>query len=176
MSDQTNFNSMEEILSHLQALATGNSGVPFEQFDQLRKRTSEATMTPSELNQLVNFASDQVGIWQSEWVFSSSDFPDTSAKAESEQWEKLWEVSSNMLIEQVPEIKEQNDQKHQLNILRCHMSQRLLYNNKKPFNKLISVCLSKISIALNNVGLKGIANHLYILALYPKGTVGRAGY
>ena len=27
--------------------------------------------------------------------------------------------------------------------------------------------------ALNTAGLKGIANHLSMLALYPKGTVGR---
>ena len=84
---------MKEILSHLQALATGKSAVPFEHFDRLRKRTSETTMTPSELNELVNFASDQVGMWQAEWFFSPANLPNTSAKAESEQWEKLWEVS-----------------------------------------------------------------------------------
>ena len=164
---------MKELLSHLKALATKESGVTFEHFEQLRKETSERKMTPAQFHEFINFVSDQVGIWQAKWFFSSNNSPNTAAKTESEQWDQLWGVCSNILLEQIPDLREQIDRRHQLNVLRHHMAQRLAYNNRKPFKKLITAGLSRMARTLNTVGVRRIANHISMLALYPKGTVGR---
>jgi hypothetical protein len=78
---------MKELLSHLKSLAIKESCVTFEHFEQLRNETPEKTMTPAQLHEFINFVSDQVGIWQTKWFFSSSNSPNTAAKIESEQWE-----------------------------------------------------------------------------------------
>lgn len=170
---QGNINSMRELLSDLRSLASPKSGVTFEHFEQLRHEASERTMTPAQLHELINFVSDQVGMWQAKWFFSLSNSPNTAAKTESEQWEQLWRVCSNILSEQVPDLGEQIERRHRLNLLRHHMAQRVAYNNRKPFEKLIAVSVAKMAMALNTLGVHGIANHLYMLALYPKGTIGR---
>ena len=174
MVDQTEITSMSDLLSYLQTVTNDNSAITIEHIKHLLKKIS-GKITINELNELIKISSNQVGIWEAAWLFSPANSPNTDAKQKSQQWRKQWETWFGMLLEQVPDAREQAERIHQLTILKHHMSKGFDYNRNKPLKRLFSAGLSQIAIIFNRIGLNDIANNLYILALYPKGTVGRAG-
>ena len=106
-------------------------------------------------------------------MFSPSKSPQLTAKEESEQWSKLWETWFESLSELIPAVKEDFERLHSDIVLKFHLSKRLDYNKGKPLTKLFCDYISKIAITFNKLGIHGLSTHLYKLALYPKGTVGR---
>jgi len=162
---------MTDLLQYLQS-QTNSSGVPIEEVSRLLDGMPD-NISAKELNELVKFASNQVGIWEAEWLFSPSESPNLTAKKESDQWSKLWETWFETLAEIVPDMKEQSERLHSLPVLQPQLSKSVDYNKGRPITKLISVSTAQIAITLNKLGIQGLAKHLYKLALYPKGTVGR---
>lgn len=163
---------MSDLSQYLQAQTSSGTGVTIETIERLLKKLPD-TMPVAELNELVKFASNQVGIWEAEWMFSPDESPQLTAKAESEKWSKLWTAWLESLCALVPDVKEQSVRAHNLTVLQYHMSKRIDYNKGNPLSKLISEILSMFAIALNKLGVRGLATHLYTLSIYPKGTVGR---
>jgi len=163
---------MTDLLQYLQS-QTSSSGVPIEEVSRLLDGMPD-NISAKELNELVKFASNQVGIWEAEWLFSPSESPNLTAKKESEQWSKLWETWFETLSELIPDMREQSERLHNLSLLQHKLTKSVDYNKGRPLIKLISVSTAQIAITLNKLGIRGLAHHLYKLSLYPKGTVGRA--
>lgn len=162
---------MPDLLEYLQSQPSGTA-ITAESVERILQEIPD-TLTPTELNALVKFASNQTGIWGSEWMFSPASSPKLSARTESERWSQLWESWLKTLSELAPEIKVQSERLHSLTVFQYHMEKRINYNKGKPILKLLSVSLSKIAFALNKLGLRGLAEHYYTLSLYPKDTIGR---
>ncbi|MBK5275339.1 MAG: hypothetical protein JJE30_09850 [Desulfuromonadales bacterium] len=163
---------MSDLLQYLQSQKTSSVGVPIKDVSCLLDGRPD-NISVTELNELVKFASNQVGIWESEWMFSPSESPHLTAKEESEHWSKLWETWFETLSELIPDMKEQSERLHSLSVIQYQLSKSVDYNKGRPLIKLISVSTAQIAITLNKLGIRGLAQHLYKLALYPKGTVGR---
>lgn len=163
---------MNDLLQYIQSQNSSGTGVTIANIEPLLKVMPDK-ITVAELNELVKFASNQVGIWEAEWMFSPSISPQLTAKTEADQWGRLWESWLESLSKLIPDVKEQSERAHRLTVLKHHLSKSVDYNKGKNLTKIISVSLSKIAIVLNKFGIHGLAEHLYMLALYPKGTVGR---
>lgn len=160
-----------DITARLKSLANGRKGVPYRDFEQALREMGNVTI--SECRQVVGFATDQFGFWMAEWLFSPVQSPSAIAKGEIDGWRLLLRVCTDELVKKVPEVKEQLEREQDLILLRHSLERRKDFNKNRPFEKLFSMVLSSISIALNRVGFKSIAETLYGCSLYPKGTVGR---
>jgi hypothetical protein len=164
--------SIPDILGQLESMTNKGQGVSHQDFERLLEEGS-ASIPVSRANQLLDFAGDQVGFWEAEWLFSPAHSPNTNAKTEMEGWRLLWQALLESLSETVPDIRELTEKTQQLKILQHHSQRGLEFNETKPFRKYTAPVLSKLSLALNKIGLRSIAKNLYVWSLYPKGTVAR---
>jgi hypothetical protein len=174
MSEQNKTSSESDILTFLESLSNGNIGVTIEHISPFLRNMPE-NISVTALNQLVIFASDQVGIWGAEWAFSPANAPNTTAKAESARWDKLRAGWVDLLLAQVPDLRETQKHIQEYTEFGHYLKLRLDYNKTKPIQRLSSNILSKISQWLRILGFYNIGKQLYSRALYPKGTVGRTG-
>jgi hypothetical protein len=130
-------------------------------------------MSVAQLDQIVNFASDQVGIWKAEYSFSPAYSPNAAAKAESERWEQLWGAWLDMLLGAVPDVAEQTHLRHRLVVAKHSLEKSLHHTDNKPLRRMFFGAVSKVAIGLGKLGVSGLAERLYAFSLYPKGSVGR---
>jgi hypothetical protein len=172
MKDQSQSGSDNDLATRLESLSNETRGVTVDRFHALLKTMPEK-MSPAELNQIINFASDQVGIWEAEYSFSPITSPHITAKAESELWAELWEAWSDMLLNLVPDVADKIHRKHRLIIARHSVEKSLHYTADKPVRRIISTTASKVAIILGRLGAGNVAEQLYAFSLYPKGSVGR---
>jgi hypothetical protein len=165
--------SDSDLTARLESLSDGTKGVTVDSLQSLLK-TMPQNMSATELNQIMNFASDQVGIWEAEYSFSSVTSPRIDAKAESELWAELWAAWSDMLLELVPDIAEKIHRRHRLIVAQHSIKKSLHYMAKKPLRRIIAATASTLAIALGRLGMPKVPERLYAFGLYPKGSVGRA--
>jgi hypothetical protein len=71
-------------------------------------------------------------------------------------------------------LRREIEREHELTILRHTMERSINYNKTRWCRRLTALLLSWISIQLNRIGFKKIANELYTSSLYPPGTIGRS--
>jgi hypothetical protein len=161
-----------DITARLRSLANGSKGVSHRDFERVLKEMGNVTI--SELKEVVTFATDQLGFWRVEWLFSPANCPNTLAEAEIDGWRPLLDVCTDELVKRVPNVKDLLENQRELCLLQHIMQLRIDYNETRPLERLFAIVLSKTSIALNKVGFKSIAEMLYSYSLYPKGTVSRA--
>lgn len=161
-----------DLAGGLEALSTGAAGVTVQSFEGLLKSMPEE-MSVAQLNQILNFASDQVGIWKAEYLFSPAYSPDAAAKAESERWEQLRGALLDSLLELVPDVEELTHSKHRLSDAQHIMDKSLHRMDNKPLLRMFFGAVSTVAIGLNRLGFSGLAMQLYASSLYPKGSVGR---
>jgi hypothetical protein len=159
--------------NRLEALTTQTAGVTIEEFSAFLKNTPERKMAIKHLNQIVNFASEQVGVWEAAYSFSPADSPDVGAKNESEQWEELWKTWSALLLEQVPDLMDKVNRRHRLIVAGHSVATSLQCKRGKPLQRIAAAVLSRLAIGLGRLGIADIPERLYALSLYPKGSVGR---
>jgi hypothetical protein len=76
-------------------------------------------------------------------------------------------------LKHVPDVREPIEEVHRLTVLKHSIARRAHYNRNKPLQRLVATVLSAAGIGLNKLGLKTIAQYLYEMSLYPKGTIGR---
>ena len=84
----------------LKALTTHGTGGSFDKFSIFLKVNLVNDVSFMQMDQIVNFASEQHGIWQTAYAFSPAHSPDVSAKNESKYWEELQKIWSALLVEQ----------------------------------------------------------------------------
>jgi hypothetical protein len=130
-------------------------------------------MSTTVLDQIINFASDQVGIWEAEYLFSSASSPNTAARAESERWEQLWGTLSDVLLQLAPDIADLIHRRHRLLVFKPSFEKSLQYTSKKALQRMFAGALSRIAIGLGKLGIVSIPERLYAISMYPKGSVGR---
>jgi hypothetical protein len=147
-------------------------GVSYLVFERLL-REGNASIPVSQLHQVLNFACDQMGVWEVEWFFSPAHSPNTIAKTEMEGWRILWQRIFNTLVENVPATRDLLEQEQQLKLLQHSLRRGVEYNKTKPFRKLTASLLSRASFVFDKIGFHSIARNLYAWGLYPKGTVAR---
>ena len=169
MSEQSTEN---DIIVRLESLSHGKTGVSCRDFKGLIKEFGDLPV--AHLEQVITFAADQLGYWESEWMFSPMDSPSKTAVAECEDWRQIWRVCFEALSEQVPDAGELLEHKQTLISLQHAIRRRSDYNRSRTLEKIVTTILGKTSIGLNTLGFKSIAERLYVYALFPKGTVGRS--
>ena len=117
MEDQSTTTIDNDLASRLDTLSAKTGAVTVERFRVFLKDMPEK-MSIVQLNQILNFASEQVGVWEAAFSFSPAHSPNLNAKAESEQWEQLWNAWSNMLLELAPEITDEVHRRHRLIVVK----------------------------------------------------------
>ena len=173
MEDQPRGATNTTFEDRLEALTTQTAGVAIEKFRAFLKDTPENKISIEQLNQIVNFASEQVGIWEAAYSFSSAHSPNIGAKNESEQWEELWKAWSALLLEQVPDLSDKVNHRHRLIVAGRSVETSIQHKSGKPLQRIAAAVLSRLAIGLGRLGIAGIPERLYALSLYPKGSVGR---
>ncbi len=127
----------------------------------------------ADLQALVNFCAEQAGYWGCEWLFSPAADPDTDAEQEMQSWDQEWERWTQRLLEADPSLDEtlRSAKNH---IFFKHVQQRRVeLNQSRFFQQMVSNLLPKLSVRLKKMGFKNQAAACYLVAFYPKGTVGR---
>jgi hypothetical protein len=171
MNDEPSSNP--DFLTRLESLANGRTRVPYREFESLFKELGNASIPVSHLHQVLNFTSDQLGLWEAQWLFSPAHSPNTLAKTEVERWRILWQALFDSLAEKVPDTRALLEREQQLRLLQHSLQRGVEFNKTKPLRKVTAIVLSQASFVLNRIGLHGIARNLYAWGLYPKGTVAR---
>ena len=171
MDDQKEV-SKGNLIARMGFLSNGSSGVFCRDFERVLKEMGNVTI--SEWGQVVTFATDQLGFWEAEWLFSPEHRPNTVAQAEIDGWKLVCRVLTEELVKKVPEVRELSEKRQTQILLRHSLERRINYNKTKPLERLFALVFSTISIALYRLGFTSIAQKLYSYSLYPKGTVGRA--
>jgi len=161
-----------DLLARLECLANRSMGMSYRDFERLL-REGNASIPVSHLNQVHNFACDQLGFWMAEWSFSPAHSPNTVAETETEGWQILCQEIFNTLVENYPDISDLFEQRRKLILLQHSLRRAVEYNKTKPFRKLTAIMLSQASFVFNKIGFHSIARNLYAWCLYPKGTVAR---
>ena len=176
MNEHLSDSPQTELFTRLRDLSSSNSRLPHMEFQRLLEATPEAReLSLPHWKEVVDFASDQCARWQAQWLFSAAASPDTTAAQEFEGWRQLYATCSAALVEHVPDIREQICHKHSLTALQHALQQQLEHTKGRPIRRLCSAILSGTAILLRRVGMCHFAERLYARALYPEGTVGRAG-
>ena len=173
MEDQPTGTIDTDFADRMAALTNQTVGVTIEKFRTFLEGTAKDTMSIAQLNEIVNFASKQVGLWEAAYSFSPAHSPNIGAKNESEQWDELWKAWSALLLEKVPDIADEVNRRHRLIVARPSVETSLQNKSGKPLQRMVAAVLSWLAIGLGKFGIADIPERLYALALYPKGSVGR---
>lgn len=171
MNDKPVIDPKSDPIARMESLSRGSAGVSHRDFERLLKEMGNVSVP--HLNQVVSFASEQLGFWQAEWLFSSAHNPNTIAAAETEGWRLIYRACSDTLVDHVPEVREQLERKHNLTLARHAVERKVDYGKARPLSRLAANVFSRMSFVLNKLGFESAAMRLYSRGLYPKGTVGR---
>ena len=166
--------SKTEFLASMERLTTEAAAISHTEIATALESVPENDFTVAEWYKLTDFALDQIGKWQVKWLFSPAQTPDTVAQTEAEAWERLWDVFSKALVEQVPEVEVELHEKKRLSIPQQLMRQKVQQESGNRPAMFASSVTSRLAIVLNSLGCKSIAHRLYARALFPSGSVGRA--
>jgi hypothetical protein len=165
---------LPELKNALLDLATSLSkerhGVPYRDFERVFRESTKEDITVDGWRKITGFTSDQLGFWESAWLFSRAHSPNLQAKSEMQGWKTVCELK-NKISEAADMIEEQHD----LAVLKYSIKRAADYNESKPSRRFTAHVRSSLLIKLDEIGLRRVASRLYARALYPKGTVGRAG-
>ena len=165
-------NTVSDILTKFQ---NDVAGIRFEAFISEINLTSDKKeeLSMYDIKELIKFSTEQIGIWNAEWSFSSAMSPNHDAKDQRDGWEKIWDNWVGLLTKEIPEAMVPMVQLKN-HAYMMHTVKRNLESNKRGIlSQSFASFLSNIAIALNKIGLRSIASSIYNIALYPKGTVGR---
>jgi hypothetical protein len=163
-----------DLLATVRRLKASSEPVPFEDFHRAFSGLKQ-NMTPHEMDEIVEFTSEQCARWTTQWSFSPAASPDRRAKEESDAWEHTFGACLDALAEQLPDVREPSNRRHNLTVLGGSLRRRVRETEGKPLARFVSVFQSKAGILANRLGLPGLGSRLYRAGLFPKGTVGRRG-
>ena len=145
----------------------------FTEFEEELRKDEEGSFSPSQVNNIMEFISDQIGYWRSKWEFSPLGTPNETAQSESEGWDLLWEAFAPILDNIASDLSDLMLRRHNAILGQHTIGCSIEFNRSKPFRRLVSKCMASTAIFLNKIGYSEIASNLYIAALYPRGSVGR---
>ena len=120
MDDKQTNNAGHGLLAQLEILANGRTRVPCRDFEHMLNKEENASIPVSDLHKFLNFACDQLGVWQTDWLFSPVHFPNSVAKTEMEEWRILWQAFFNNLVEQFPDTRDLLERDNVLTYFNIH--------------------------------------------------------
>jgi hypothetical protein len=173
MADEPSPTSDNDLMARLELLTSEGHGVSCRDFECMITKDEHTSMTLSELRNLFEFACDQLGHWETEWLFSFADSPNSVANTEREGWTVLRRAFFDLLVREIPDLRESLDSLQRRILLQHSLERRVEYNEGKPWRQISSIVMSKVSFLFDSLGFRRIAFDLYARALYPKGTVAR---
>ncbi len=159
--------SGHDIIADLRNLSNGSKGLPYRDFEQVLREMGDVTI--SELRQIVTFTANQFGLWMVEWLSSPVQSPNTIAKGEIDKWRLLLRASTDELVKKAPEEREHLLRKQDLILLRHSLERRVDFNKNRPLEKLFAAVFSNMSLALDKLGFKGIAQKFMDVLYIQKG-------
>lgn len=166
--------SKSELLDCVTSLSKEGHSVYYQDFERVFRESAKEDITVDGWRKITSFTSDQLGFWEAEWLFSSAYSPNTKAKSEMHGWKIICEACLGELKNKISAAADMVEEQHNLAVLKYSMKRAVDYNESKPSRKFKANVRSSILIKLDEIGLRRIASRLYVRALYPKGTVGRA--
>ncbi len=171
--DEQDFGSpAQQFLQGLEVLSRRRILVRCDHFQQFNDHLSEAFRT-EDLAKIVDFAAEQLGRWDAEWLFSPALTPDADAASEREAWVAQWQITADALIKAVPASGATLKKEKGLIHLRCVMEKRLEYNSDRTIGEFTSNVCSRGAFLLARIGLQSMVPHFCKRALFPPNTVGR---
>lgn len=129
----------------------------------------------AELNNVVSFSIEQLALWRAKWLFSSVAAPNVQARDQSARWEATTEAFIKCLADLAPAVGDPLKEKRDTVIIQYLLKEKL---RRDGDNKLLSFrawSLSKLAQITYRIGLSNLARGLQARALFPPGTMGRAG-
>jgi hypothetical protein len=163
-----------ELLDRVSSLSKKGHGVHYEDFERVFSESAKEDVPVDGWRKITSFASDQLGFWEAEWLFSWEYSPNTKAKSEMHGWKIICEACLSELKNKISEAPDMIEEQHELAVLKYSIKRAVDYSESKPSRKFKANVRSAILIKLDKIGFSGVASRLYARALYPKGTVGRA--
>jgi hypothetical protein len=163
-----------ELLDCVTSLSQEGHGVHYLDFECVFRESAKEDITVDGWRKITSFTSDQLGFWEAEWLFSSAYSPNMKAKSEMHGWKIICEACLVELKNKISAAADMINEQHNLAVLKYSMKRAVRYNESKPSRKFKANVRSSILVKLDEIGLRRIASRLYVRALYPKGTVGRA--
>lgn len=165
---------LSDLTERLSLLSKNSRGVSCQDFKCVLTEMPTSDIPIDAWYKITNFTSEQLGFWEAEWFFSWAHSPNTNAQSEMQEWKVVCRACLDALKDKIPTAVDQLEKQHDLIVLRYSIKRAADYNESTPFRKFKATALSTTSFKLNNIGFHRFASYLYALALYPKGTVGRA--
>ncbi len=163
-----------ELFDRLTCLSKEGHGVHYQDFERVFRESAKEDIMVDGWRKITSFISDQLGFWEAEWLFSPAYSPNTNAKSEMRGWMIICEACLGELKNKITEAADIVEGQHNLAVLKYSMKRAVDYDKSKPSRKFKANVRSSILIKLDEIGLRRVASRLYVRALYPKGTVGRA--
>lgn len=90
-------NDFDDFIKHLQLLTETNLAITVEQFNLMLSALCDR-FTFDHMEAIVDFASNQRGQWEAEYLFSFVDAPNKKAKFEAEGWNDLIKKWIQLLV------------------------------------------------------------------------------
>jgi len=131
------------LLERTEAISKGGKGVSSDDFRDLLRQAPKS-ISPSDMNKVVTTASEQVGYWEAEYLFSPADIPNDAAAAESAAWKSIWSACAESLTKLAPELREKLDEQQQTVAFHHHLCRRIEYNKARPFARIASWIFSYV--------------------------------
>jgi hypothetical protein len=163
-----------ELLERITSPSKEVHGATYQDFERVFKESAKEDISVDDWRKITRFTSDQLGFWETEWLFSQAYSPNMQAKSEMDGWKMICEACLAELKNKIAAAADMIEEQHDLAVLKYSIKRAVDYNESKPSRKFKANVRSSILVKLDEIGLRRFASRLYARALYPKGTVGRA--
>jgi len=173
MNDRRSVDPEKDLIKRVKSLSNGETGVSYQDFERVVRDNAPSDIKVSGRHEITSFASNQLGHWQAEYFFSMAHDPNSTAQAEMAGWKIICRDCLEALKNRIPLVGDQLEKKHNLIVLQHSLKQAIDHNKSSPLRKFRAAALSRMSFAMDRIGFKSLAMHMYSSSLYPKGTVGR---
>lgn len=164
-----------DIISRLKFMGRDRTMVSHKDCVGLKKETGLVTIPADQLSEIHKCACIQRGRWEAEWMFSSSNAPNSNAEAQLDGWDLICKGIYDSIEKACPQpgllaiLKKERG----LHSMRASLEKNLTYGETRPIEHFLMRSLCKCGQFLTNIGLKEMGRKVFARGFYPKGTVGR---
>lgn len=153
------------------SLSQGDGTLGYGEFQRALDETEDADMTLADWNDVMTLAEEQRVRWQVQYLFSPALAPDATASDELRHWKALYDKCFEVLVEHRSHLRDNLDDGLRLQLLRRSAERS---QAERGFTRPWWVLVATIARFLSRLGLKSVGLRLMTMAIYPRGTVGRA--
>lgn len=167
------FSTAKELVASLEGQAGDEQLTDHQKFlsafDQLPEN-----LTVPEFHEVVRYAGEQYCRWRVRRDFASVSAPDGKAQHEVEGWDGVWKKFSHELAGHVPDIRKRHEEERTVTLLAYTLERSVEHNETEPLKNYWAPLVSFAARVFHWLGAQRIGHELQSIALYPRGSVGRA--